>query len=103
MMIGRRERRETRTLNSATMASTVAVEISGSIATITFNHPRSFNAFKAEGNLLYQYILAAYPHHASLDYEAFANALRSIDKNPAVAVTIWQGRSDSPPLLRLLF
>jgi hypothetical protein len=26
-----------------------------------------------------------------LDYEAFANALRSIDKNPAVTATIWQG------------
>jgi len=31
-----------------------------------------------------------------LDYETFANALRSIDKNPAVAVTIWQGEL-SPP------
>jgi peroxisomal 3,2-trans-enoyl-CoA isomerase len=26
-----------------------------------------------------------------LDYDAFVNALRNIDKNPAVAVTIWQG------------
>ena len=34
----------------------------------------------------------------SPDYEAFANALRNIDKNPAVAVTIWQGGPGSPSL-----
>jgi len=54
------------------MASKVFVEISGPIATITFNRPESLNAITAE------------------DYEAFANALRNIDKNPAVTATIWQ-------------
>jgi len=54
------------------MTSTVSVEISGPIATITFNRPGSLNAITAE------------------DYEAFANALRNIDKNPAVVATIWQ-------------
>lgn len=28
------------------------------------------------------------------DYEAFANALRNIDKKPAVTATIWQGEPD---------
>jgi len=54
------------------MTSAVSVEVSGPIATITFNRPDSLNAITAE------------------DYEAFANALRNIDKNPAIAVTVWQ-------------
>lgn len=81
------------------MTSTVSVEISGPIATITFNRPHSLNAFRAEGNLLYRYILMSYPYRVFPDYGAFADALRRIDKNPTVAVTIWQGGSDSPPLL----
>lgn len=36
------------------------------------------------------------------DYEAFANSLRNIDKNPSVAVTIWQGEL-RPPLLSFHF
>jgi len=48
------------------MTSTVSVEISGSIATITFNRPNSLNAFEAEGDLLYHYILMAYPHRVRL-------------------------------------
>ncbi len=30
--------------------------------------------------------------NAFLDYNAFANALREIDKRPDVVVTVWQGR-----------
>lgn len=82
------------------MTSTVSVEISGPIATITFNRPRSLNAITAEGILLYQYHLMAHPYRVriSLDYDAFVNALRNIDTNPAIAVTVWQGKPDAPPL-----
>jgi len=54
------------------MSSTVSIELSGPIATITFNRPSSLNAITAE------------------DYEAFANGLRDIDRNPAIVVTVWQ-------------
>jgi peroxisomal 3,2-trans-enoyl-CoA isomerase len=83
------------------MASTVSVEISGPIATITFNRPHSLNAITAEGILLYRYY-PTHPHRIIfLDYNAFANALRNIDKNPVVTVTIWQGGPyiPSPPHL----
>ncbi|OCH95509.1 ClpP/crotonase [Obba rivulosa] len=52
--------------------SKVAVEVSQGIATITFNAPKSFNAITHE------------------DYDAFAQALRDIDKRDDVVVTVWQ-------------
>lgn len=39
------------------MTSTVSVEISGPVATITFNRPRSLNAMTAKGSLLYRHLL----------------------------------------------
>ncbi|KAF9474665.1 ClpP/crotonase [Pholiota conissans] len=54
------------------MASTVTVHVSDRIATITLNRPRTLNAVTAE------------------DYDAFANALREIDQNDEVLVTVWQ-------------
>ncbi|KAF9792343.1 ClpP/crotonase [Thelephora terrestris] len=73
------------------MTSTVSVEFSGPIATITFNRPESLNAITAEGLVLSLsvtslFVLTVY----LLDYEAFANALRNIDKNPAIIATVWQ-------------
>jgi len=53
-------------------ASTLTVEISDHIATITLNRPKSLNALTPE------------------DYDAFANALRDIDRNEDVLVTVWQ-------------
>ncbi|KAK7693612.1 hypothetical protein QCA50_003181 [Cerrena zonata] len=55
-------------------ASTVEVEISQGIATITFNRPRSLNAI------------------TTADYNAFAEALREIDKRDDVIATIWQAK-----------
>ncbi|KIM87001.1 hypothetical protein PILCRDRAFT_4240 [Piloderma croceum F 1598] len=52
--------------------SEVQVEISGGIATMTFNRPHSLNAITPDG------------------YNAFAEALRDIDKRDDVIVTIWQ-------------
>jgi len=54
------------------MASTVTVGISDRIATITLNRPRTLNAITAD------------------DYDALANALRDIDQNEDVLVTVWQ-------------
>ncbi|KDR79163.1 hypothetical protein GALMADRAFT_63004 [Galerina marginata CBS 339.88] len=54
------------------MTSTVTVDISDRIATITLNRPESLNAVTAD------------------DYDAFANALREIDQNDDVLVTVWQ-------------
>lgn len=82
---------------TATMTSTLSVEISGPIATITFNRPQSLNAITADGIILsWCYIANPLPDAPFLDYNAFANALRNIDKTPAVTVTIWQG--DPNPL-----
>ncbi|EKM55385.1 uncharacterized protein PHACADRAFT_255976 [Phanerochaete carnosa HHB-10118-sp] len=50
----------------------VNVEISQGIATITFNRPKSYNAITPE------------------DYDAFAEALYSIDHRDDVIVTVWQ-------------
>ncbi|KAH7103856.1 ClpP/crotonase [Auriculariales sp. MPI-PUGE-AT-0066] len=46
------------------------------IATITFNRPKALNALTID------------------DYNAFATALREIDKRPDVFVTIWQAHGD---------
>ncbi|KIM43723.1 hypothetical protein M413DRAFT_18110 [Hebeloma cylindrosporum] len=50
----------------------VTVDISEGIATITLNRPRTLNAITVE------------------DYDAFANALRMINKRDDVLVTVWQ-------------
>ncbi|KAI8998732.1 ClpP/crotonase [Trametes punicea] len=52
--------------------SSVSVEVSDRIATITFNSPKTLNAITRE------------------DYNAFAIALREVDKRDDVLVTIWQ-------------
>ncbi|THH32126.1 hypothetical protein EUX98_g2077 [Antrodiella citrinella] len=52
--------------------STVTLEVSQSIATITFNRPHTLNAITHE------------------DYTAFSEALRAVDKRDDVVVTIWQ-------------
>ncbi|KAF5310149.1 hypothetical protein D9619_010391 [Psilocybe cf. subviscida] len=52
--------------------STITVHIVDRIATITLNRPKSLNAVTTE------------------DYDAFAGALREIDQNPDVLVTVWQ-------------
>ncbi|TFK54933.1 ClpP/crotonase [Heliocybe sulcata] len=52
--------------------STVTVDISDGIATITFNRPKTLNAITAD------------------DYACFSEALRNIDKREDVYVTIWQ-------------
>ncbi|KAF8192986.1 ClpP/crotonase-like domain-containing protein [Pholiota molesta] len=54
------------------MSSTVTVDISDRIATITLNRPKTLNAVTAE------------------DYDAFANALREIDEREDVLITVWQ-------------
>lgn len=46
------------------MTSTISVEISGPIATITFNRPHSLNAITAEGMVRYQHHPT--PHHVHL-------------------------------------
>ncbi|KAI0748019.1 ClpP/crotonase [Daedaleopsis nitida] len=52
--------------------STVTLEISQGIATITFNSPQRLNAINRE------------------DYDAFAEYLRAVDKRDDVYVTVWQ-------------
>ncbi|KAJ4488012.1 ClpP/crotonase-like domain-containing protein [Lentinula aciculospora] len=52
--------------------STISVSVFDRIATITLNRPKSHNAITVE------------------DYDAFANALREIDKRDDVLVTVWQ-------------
>ncbi|KAL7283315.1 ClpP/crotonase [Trametes coccinea BRFM310] len=54
------------------MSSTVSVQVSDRIATITFNSPKTLNAITRP------------------DYDAFARALREVDKREDVLVTIWQ-------------
>ncbi|KAF7294978.1 AA-permease domain-containing protein [Mycena indigotica] len=53
--------------------STITVDISAGIATICLNRPDSLNSLTVE------------------DYDAFAKALRDIDKRDDVVVTVWQG------------
>ncbi|EMD38506.1 hypothetical protein CERSUDRAFT_82780 [Gelatoporia subvermispora B] len=52
--------------------STITVEVAQGIATITLNRPESFNALTRE------------------DYDAFAQALRDVDKRDDVLLTVWQ-------------
>ncbi|KAF9069694.1 ClpP/crotonase-like domain-containing protein [Rhodocollybia butyracea] len=52
--------------------STLSVNVANGIATITLNRPKSYNAITVE------------------DYDAFANALREIDKRDDVLITVWQ-------------
>ncbi|CAL1704861.1 unnamed protein product [Somion occarium] len=52
--------------------STVQVEVSEGIATITFNNPKTLNAITTD------------------DYNAFGEALRAIDKRDDVVATVWQ-------------
>lgn len=52
--------------------SAITVDIADGIATITLNRPKSLNAVTKE------------------DYDAFANALRDIDKREDVLITVWQ-------------
>ncbi|KAF9264724.1 ClpP/crotonase [Marasmius fiardii PR-910] len=56
----------------ASTTTTIAVSVSDGIATITMNRPKSYNAI------------------TTADYNAFANALREIDKRKDVLVTVWQ-------------
>jgi hypothetical protein len=71
------------------MTTTVEVSVSDNIATITFNRPRSLNAITKEGLQIPQ--ARSLSTFIFLDYDAFANALRDIDKRSDVLVTIWQG------------
>ena len=72
--------------------SEVQVEISGGIATITFNRPDSLNAITPDGSFQFFQV-----HNTNLTsdwnagYNAFAEALRDIDKRDDVKLTIWQG------------
>ncbi|KAJ8078731.1 hypothetical protein PM082_013014 [Marasmius tenuissimus] len=52
--------------------STITVDVSDRIATITMNRPKSYNAI------------------TTADYNKFANALREIDRMEDVLVTVWQ-------------
>ncbi|KAG7092417.1 hypothetical protein E1B28_008773 [Marasmius oreades] len=52
--------------------TTIAVSVYDGIATITMNRPKSYNAI------------------TTADYNAFANALREIDKMEDVLITVWQ-------------
>jgi len=56
--------------------STVTIDVSDSIATITLNRPRTLNALTAE------------------DYEMLASSLREIDARDDVLVTIWQAQGN---------
>ena len=70
----------------------VSVDISQGIATITFNNPRILNAIEREGDQKCLFSFVVRPERPfRLDYNAFANALREIDKRSDVLVTIWQG------------
>lgn len=82
------------------MGSTITIEISDRIATITLNRPASLNAITTEGTRIFSItkfilIFMASPTGVCcisyIDYDAFANALREIDKNEDVLVTVWQG------------
>lgn len=49
------------------MASALSVEISGPIATITFNRPQSLNAITVDGILLYwHHLTVTHPYPACL-------------------------------------
>ncbi|KAL1947757.1 hypothetical protein VTO73DRAFT_13481 [Trametes versicolor] len=60
------------------MSNRVLLDVSQGIATITFNSPKTLNAITRE------------------DYDAFAVALRDVDKRDDVLVTVWQGNSGVP-------
>ena len=75
--------------------STVSVHVSEGIATITLDRPRTLNSITAEGKL-YSATRDNYFHSiTTLDYDAFANALREIDAREEVLVTVWQGVSSA--------
>lgn len=74
-----------------TMKPGVNVEISQGIATITFNRPKSFNAITAEGMYPGTWWWSSRVNHRHPDYDAFGEALYSIDKRDDVTVTVWQG------------
>ena len=73
--------------------STVSVHVSESIATITLDRPRTLNSITAEGKLYSSSATRDNYFHSitTLDYDAFANALREIDAREEVLVTVWQG------------
>ena len=75
--------------------STVSVHISERIATITLNRPKSLNSISTEGSHLVTLAIdfSDFTLSLTLDYDAFANALREIDAREEVLVTVWQGAS----------
>ena len=78
--------------------STVTLNISEGIATITLNRPSTLNALRPEGALQTEVIDWKRMHQNFIDYEDLANTLREVDSLDDVFVTIWQGA-----LLRPLF
>ena len=90
--------------------STVSIHISERIATITLNRPKSLNSISTEGSHLVTLAIdfSDFTLSLTLDYDAFANALREIDAREEVLVTVWQGASlplliiqPESPLLKL--
>ncbi|KAF9053623.1 ClpP/crotonase [Hymenopellis radicata] len=70
--------------------SEVIVDVTEGIATITFNRPRTFECHHASGWVLARTVSCDTSTNAFVDYNAFANALREIDKRSDVMVTVWQ-------------
>ncbi|PFH54396.1 hypothetical protein AMATHDRAFT_135442 [Amanita thiersii Skay4041] len=66
--------------------STVRVDILEGIATITLDRPKSLNALTRQGKNSANYCIFL----VLLNYDAFATALRDIDKRDDVVVTVWQ-------------
>lgn len=69
------------------------MDISQGIATVTLNRPRSLNAITAQGSLISGQSTQTDRIDVDSDYDAFAKALREIDKRDDVLVTVWQGMS----------
>lgn len=69
----------------------VSVQVSERIATITLDRPEALNSLTNEGLNFHTTVKLDSHHNTTLDYDAFANALREIDAKEEVLVTVWQG------------
>ena len=70
--------------------STVTLQVSDRIATITLNRPKTLNALTPEGSFP-SCSQRSRSNIAFVDYDCLANTLRDLDTRDDVLVTILQG------------
>ena len=71
----------------------LSIDTSQGIATVTFNRPKTLNAITAEGTIRLPFdgALRLIFCNILLDYDAFGEALRAIDKRKDIVITVLQG------------